>query len=171
MSAVFGKVGRIITGAGCGADAPFVGSAPRRVGGGGDRLAGAAQERCLAFWENKNPAALAQSGYGGGPIFRRNHGLCGDTSAHSFHEAQLDHTRRQASWLMADNDAPPPSHPSENGQWQEPGTDGQSPLEGVSPITVAGPHRIYTGFPFQLARSHEYATANEPPAGADGFDC
>jgi len=32
-------------------------------------------------------------------------------SAHSFHEVQLEHTRWQASWLMADSDAPPPSHP------------------------------------------------------------
>ena len=86
-------------------------------------------------------------------------------SAHSFHEAQLDHTRRQASWLMADSDAPPPSHPPDNGQWQEPGTEHQSPLEGVSPITVAGPHRICTGFPFQLVVSRNSAKTCEPPAG------
>ena len=42
-------------------------------------------------------------------------------SAHSFHEVQLEHTRWQASWLMADSDAPPPSHPPERGQWLEPG--------------------------------------------------
>ena len=34
-----------------------------------------------------------------------------DRSAHSFHEVQLEHTRGQASWLMAASDASPPSHP------------------------------------------------------------
>ena len=46
---------------------------------------------------------------------------------------------------MAASDASPPSHPF--GQWlfsRHP--FGHRP-EGVSPITVAGPHRIHTGFP------------------------
>lgn len=68
----------------------------------------------------KNPAAQLQSGNAGGSV-SRNRGLCRETSAHSFHEVQLEHTRWQASWLMADSDASPPSHPRQRGQWLEPG--------------------------------------------------
>ena len=68
-------------------------------------------------------------------------------SAHSFHEVQLEHARWQASWLMADSDATPPSHPLAAGSGLL--VTQVTRVEGVSPITVAGPHRIHTGFPFQ----------------------
>ena len=50
---------------------------------------------------------------------------------------------------MADNDGSPPSRPhrADSGFREHPVSKG-CPREGVSPITVARPHRIFTGFPF-----------------------
>ena len=55
----------------------------------------------------------------------------------------------QASWLMADSDGTPPSHPhwADSGLRRHPASRGCQ-RESVSPITVARPHRICTGFPF-----------------------
>ena len=58
-------------------------------------------------------------------------------------------TCRQASWLMADSDDSPPSHPhgADSGFRKHPASK-RCQRVSVSPITVARPHRICTGFPF-----------------------
>ena len=80
-------------------------------------------------------------------------------------EVQLDHTRWQASWLMADSDAPPPSHsPEASSGWRfaSDGTRTRGRLANYSGGTAPDSHRI--SFSARCALMVWGAT-NGPPAG------
>ena len=120
-------------------------------------------DRC----QKKNPTALLRSGngaYGWSPVV---FWKCRQ-SAHSFHEVQLEYTRWQASWLMADSDVPPPSHPpaAGSGLLFTSGTCPGGRLTNYSGGTAPDSHRI--SFSARCTLRNVGATDGTPAGDCEG---
>ena len=87
-------------------------------------------------------------------------------SAHSSAQCSQN-VPAQASWLMATNDVPPPSHPIRAVAYSSASL--RTLTGGRLTNYSGGPHRIHTGFPFQPARLGSIicpgTAVHEPPAG------